>query len=79
MFVASTTTPKAAGLDFTATGGKKQGREVLQSLKTARWNPALAGFGKANYLSLQQKKLPAEKKLVFLQPGFEIVFFLELR
>ena len=32
----STTTRKAGGLDFTAIGGKRQGREVLQSLKTTR-------------------------------------------
>jgi hypothetical protein len=34
----STTTRKAGGLDFTAIGGKRQGREVPQSLKTTRWN-----------------------------------------
>ena len=34
----STTTRKAGGLDFTAAGGKRQGREVPQSLKTTRWN-----------------------------------------
>jgi len=34
----STTTRKAGGLDFTAVGGKRQGREVPQSLKTTRWN-----------------------------------------
>jgi hypothetical protein len=36
-----TTTRYAGGLDFTAKGGKRQGREVLQSLKTTR-------FGKPN-------------------------------
>jgi hypothetical protein len=44
----STTTRKAAGLDFTAIGGKRQGRKVPQSLKTTQWNPAVAGFGKPN-------------------------------
>ena len=34
----STTTRIAGGLDFTAIGGKRQGREVPQSLKTTRWN-----------------------------------------
>jgi hypothetical protein len=29
----STTTHKAGGLDFTAIGGKRQGREVPQSLR----------------------------------------------
>jgi len=29
----STTTRKAGGLDFTATGGKRQGREVPRSLR----------------------------------------------
>jgi len=29
----STTTRKAGGLDFTAVGGKRQGREVPQSLR----------------------------------------------
>jgi hypothetical protein len=29
----STTTRKAGGLDFTAIGGKRQGREVPQSLR----------------------------------------------
>ena len=36
----STTTRIAGGLDFTATGGKRQGHEVTQSLKTTRFgNP----------------------------------------
>ncbi|MGD9240755.1 MAG: hypothetical protein PVG69_12065 [Desulfobacterales bacterium] len=39
----STTTRTAGGLDFTAKGGKRQGREVPQSLKTTR-------FGKPNYV-----------------------------
>jgi len=34
----STTNRTADGLDFTAKGGKRQGREVPQSLKTTRWN-----------------------------------------
>jgi hypothetical protein len=43
----STTTRTAGGLDFTAIGGKKQGREVPQSLKTTRWNRVLrTRFGK---------------------------------
>ncbi len=43
----STTTRTAVGLDFTAIGGKKQGREVPQSLKTTRWNRVLCTrFGK---------------------------------
>jgi hypothetical protein len=33
----STTTRTAGGLDFTAIGGKRQGRQVPQSLKTTRW------------------------------------------
>ena len=48
----STTTRTAGGLDFTAKGSKRQGREVPQLLKTTRWNrarsPAMAGFGKPN-------------------------------
>jgi hypothetical protein len=32
-FYESTTTRKAGGLDFTAIGGKRQGREVPQSLR----------------------------------------------
>jgi len=36
-----TTTRTAGGLDFTAIGGKRQGREVPQSLETTR-------FGKPN-------------------------------
>jgi hypothetical protein len=32
----STTTRTAGGLDFTAKGGKRQGREVHRSLKTTR-------------------------------------------
>jgi hypothetical protein len=39
----STTTRTARGLDFTAIGGKRQGREVPQSLKTTR-------FEKPNYV-----------------------------
>jgi excinuclease ABC subunit C len=35
----STTTRKAGGLDFTAIGAKRQGREVPQSLKTTRVEP----------------------------------------
>jgi len=35
----STTTRKAGGLDFTAIGAKRQGREVPQSLKTTRCEP----------------------------------------
>jgi hypothetical protein len=34
----STTTRKAGGLDLTAIGGKRQGREAPQSLKTTWWN-----------------------------------------
>jgi hypothetical protein len=34
----STATRTAGGLDFTAIGGKRKGREVPQSLKTTRWN-----------------------------------------
>ncbi len=34
----STTTRIAGGLDFTAKGGKKQGHEMPQSLKTTLWN-----------------------------------------
>jgi len=34
----STTTRTAGDLDFTAIGGKRQGREGPQSLKTTRWN-----------------------------------------
>jgi hypothetical protein len=34
--IESTTTRLAGGLDFTAKGGKRQGREVPQSLKTTR-------------------------------------------
>ena len=45
----STTTRKAGGLDFTAIGGKRQGREVPQSLKTTRWNRVRSTrFGKPN-------------------------------
>ena len=45
----STTTRKAGGLDFTAIGGKRQGREVPQSLRTTRWNRVLrTRFGKPN-------------------------------
>jgi hypothetical protein len=33
----STTTRCAGGFDFTAIGGKRQGREVPQSLKTTRF------------------------------------------
>ena len=35
----STTTRTAGGLDFAAIGGKRQGREVPQSLKTTRVEP----------------------------------------
>jgi hypothetical protein len=41
----STTTRTAGGLDFTAIGGKRQGREVPQSLKTTR-------FGKPNQIEI---------------------------
>jgi hypothetical protein len=45
----STTTRTAGGLDFTAIGGKRQGREVPQSLKTTRWNRVRSNrFGKPN-------------------------------
>jgi len=33
----SMTTRRAGGLDFAAIGGKRQGREVPQSLKTTRF------------------------------------------
>ena len=45
----STTTRTAGGLDFTAIGGKRQGREVPQSLKTTR-------FGKPDHPSKQAFK-----------------------
>jgi hypothetical protein len=38
----STTTRTAGGLDFTAKGGKRQGREVPQSLRV--WKTQLSGF-----------------------------------
>jgi hypothetical protein len=53
----STTTRTAAGLDFTAIGGKRQGHGVPQSLRTTRWNrgfsceaPGLKNPIKSNWL-----------------------------
>ena len=40
----STTTRTAGGLDFTAKGGKRQGREVPQSLRFGKPNHATATF-----------------------------------
>jgi hypothetical protein len=49
MWLGSTTTRTAGGLDFTGIGGKRQGREVPQSLKTTRWNRVQSTwFGKPN-------------------------------
>jgi hypothetical protein len=38
LWLGSTITRTAGSLDFTGIGGKRQGREVPQSLKTTRWN-----------------------------------------
>jgi hypothetical protein len=46
-----TTTRTAGGLDFTAKGGKRQGRTVPRSLRVKPvQSPAMAGFGKPNHL-----------------------------
>ena len=51
----SATTRKAGGLDFTASGAKRQGREMPQSLKTTRWKPgALHPVWKAQSSSLSR-------------------------
>jgi hypothetical protein len=52
-FIESTTTRKAGGLDFTAIGGKRQGREVRQSLKARR-------FGKPNQAGIYSKSVNLE-------------------
>jgi len=47
----STTTRTAGGLDFTAKGGKRQGREVPQSLRVKPWiRVRSTRFGKPNQI-----------------------------
>jgi hypothetical protein len=69
----STNTRTVGGLDFTAICGKRQGREVPQSLQVTRWNrgfvysynpvrsPAVAGFATPNQPKTIRIGIPFER------------------
>jgi len=67
----SPTTRIAGGLDFTAIGGKRQGREVPQSLKTTRWNrmPSTR-FGKSKQSKNRSTRQPDFRSSLFWQYVF---------
>jgi putative N6-adenine-specific DNA methylase len=60
----STTTRKAGGLDFTAIGGKRQGREVPQSLKTTRCEP---GASHPVWKTQSDKKITSAEQNIYVR------------
>jgi hypothetical protein len=64
----STTTGNAGGLDFTAKGGKRQGREVPQSLKgLENPKPLQVGLG-FNISRISSFSMSSSRHLYFAKP-----------